>query len=229
MKKKIIVTALVVCIFVLSIASATIAYFTDTQSATNTFAVGNVDIQITEALVKVESGNANGTENIVKVDPEKRQINKDLDYSAIRNLYPGQTIAKDPTIENVGSENAYVAAKITISGLNGLITGDNVKNFLTNGAINTAGNYIAYGLDNGTLTIYFIANDALTATNGKVMLFDTVNIPATWGNEEMKECSDLVIKVEAFATQKAGFADAKTAIQTAFEEEFGSVVFNEIA
>jgi predicted ribosomally synthesized peptide with SipW-like signal peptide len=229
MKKKIIVTALVVCIFVLSIASATVAYFTDTQSATNTFTVGNVDIQITEALVEVESGNANGTENIVKVNPEARQINTDLDYRTIRNLYPGQTIAKDPTIENVGSENAYVAAKITISGLNGLITGDNVEEFLTNGAINTAGNYIAYKLDGGTFTIYFIAKDALTAQSGKVMLFDTVNIPATWGNAQMEECSDLVIQVEAFATQKAGFADAMTAIQTAFATEFGSVVFNEIA
>ena len=48
-------------------------------------------------------------------------------------------------------------------------------------------------------------------------------------NAQMEECSDLVIKVEAFATQKAGFADAKTAIQTAFETEFGSVGFNVIA
>jgi hypothetical protein len=61
------------------------------------------------------------------------------------------------------------------------------------------------------------------------MLFDTVNIPATWGNAQMEECSDLVIQVEAFATQKAGFADAMTAIQTAFATEFGSVGFNEIA
>ena len=238
MKKKIFIVALVVCIMAISIASASMAYFTDTETVDNTFTSGDVEIQITEAKVTVEAANSNGTENIVKVNSEERQINTDLDYSTIRSLYPGQTIAKDPTIENIGSEDAYVAAKITIAGVKDLVVDADTDGtgvvtaataLLTGGALHTAGNMIAYGADaNGNVVVYLIVSQALVAENGKVMLFDTVNIPKLWGNDQMKECADLKITVDAYATQKVGFADATTAIKTAFETEFDSITFSAI-
>ena len=48
-KKKIITLALVAVIAVTAIASASIAYFTDTKTAKNTFTMGNVKIALDEA------------------------------------------------------------------------------------------------------------------------------------------------------------------------------------
>ena len=48
MKKKILTAALAVCMLATLVIGASLAYFTDTESKTNTFTVGNVDITLTE-------------------------------------------------------------------------------------------------------------------------------------------------------------------------------------
>lgn len=48
MKKKLTAVALVVCMLAVMLVGASLAYFTDTDSATNTFTVGNVKIQQNE-------------------------------------------------------------------------------------------------------------------------------------------------------------------------------------
>ena len=61
MKKKI--TALCLCVALLAVAvvGASLAYFTDTKSATNTFTVGNVKIDLLESsLHRENAGVANG-------------------------------------------------------------------------------------------------------------------------------------------------------------------------
>ena len=234
MKKKILLVTLVVCVLAMTIASTTMAYFTDTEKAENIFTTGKVDIQLTQAMVQVEAANAAGTENIVKVDPEVRQTFTSLDYSTIRNIYPGQIVSCDPRIENIGSETAYVAAKITISGVNRtLIAPDaTVKNFLQGGELSTTGNLVAYDVSGDDIIVYVIVARSLVKYAGNTnvadyyaVLFQTVNIPTAWGNDEMTECADLEITVDAYATQQVGFADAQTAIQTAFATEFGSITF----
>ena len=62
MKKKI--TALCLCVALLAIAvvGASLAYFTDTKSATNTFTVGNVKIELLESQYhRVNAGRGNAT------------------------------------------------------------------------------------------------------------------------------------------------------------------------
>ena len=55
MKKKI--TALCLCVALLAVAvvGASLAYFTDTKSATNTFTVGNVSIDLLESSLHREN------------------------------------------------------------------------------------------------------------------------------------------------------------------------------
>lgn len=48
MKKKVTAIALAVCILAVAVIGATMAYFTDTDSKTNTFTFGKVDIDLTE-------------------------------------------------------------------------------------------------------------------------------------------------------------------------------------
>lgn len=92
-KKKAIIM-LVVLLLVGAIAAGIYAYFTDTESKTNTFTIGNVDIQLTEPLY----------------DAAKQA---DADYG--KNLMPGEEVVKDPTITNISTANsAYLFAKVTV-------------------------------------------------------------------------------------------------------------------
>ena len=101
MKKKVAALALVVLLLVAAVVGGTLAYFTDTDSATNTFTVGNVDIELDEAAVSYEGGNwVAGTERVQSNTYEK--------------VYPGAVIPKDPTVHNVGSNSAYVRVKVNI-------------------------------------------------------------------------------------------------------------------
>lgn len=90
MKKKIVAIALVACLALTVIAGATLAYFTDkTEVKKNVFTVGNVDITLTEP-----KWDANGTQDAPEV-------------------YPGEKLAKDPTVENVGANPCFVRIKVT--------------------------------------------------------------------------------------------------------------------
>ena len=52
MKKKVTAIALAVCILAVAVIGATMAYFTDTDSKTNTFTFGKVDIDLTEESIE---------------------------------------------------------------------------------------------------------------------------------------------------------------------------------
>ena len=61
MKKKITAIFLCVALVAIAIVGASLAYFTDTDSATNTFTVGNVKIDLLESsLHRENAGIANG-------------------------------------------------------------------------------------------------------------------------------------------------------------------------
>ena len=73
------------------------AYFTDSDSATNTFTVGNVTIDLTEP-------NWDGADDT--------NGNNIPDYA--ENLTPLKTVVKDPTVENTGVNDAYVFVEVTV-------------------------------------------------------------------------------------------------------------------
>ena len=86
-KNGIIAAALVM---MLAIGTA-IAYFTDMGSVTNSFTVGNIDIELEEP---------------------------NWDPDAAKDITPMMEIAKDPQIENIGANPAYVFAVVTIPRAN---------------------------------------------------------------------------------------------------------------
>ena len=95
MKKKITAIFLCVALVAIAVVGASLAYFTDTDSANNTFTVGKVDITLVEK-------NADGTE-----------------FTPDQKLYPGtktqNNIAKIVTVtNNEGSEDAWLWAEIWI-------------------------------------------------------------------------------------------------------------------
>ena len=69
MKKKI--TALCLCVALLAVAvvGASLAYFTDTKSATNTFTVGNVKINLIESRYHRQGSGSSGDTSIPPPPP----------------------------------------------------------------------------------------------------------------------------------------------------------------
>ena len=95
-KKKIVTLSAVAAVAAIMITGSTMAYFTDTKEATNTFTMGNVSIKLDEIDITSDTGERTEEGN---------------DYS---NLVPGQTVAKDPVIYNTGINEAYIRALVTV-------------------------------------------------------------------------------------------------------------------
>lgn len=101
MKKKVTAIALAVCILAVAVIGATMAYFTDTDSKTNTFTFGKVDIDLTE-----DSTDANGA--------VKGYMSTDggITYPGV---LPGLVYSKVPTVTvKKDSLPAYVAITATV-------------------------------------------------------------------------------------------------------------------
>ena len=90
MKKKIVSLVLVAALAFTALVGTTLAYFTDkTEAAKNTFTVGNVKIKLEEP-----AWTASGEKDAPEV-------------------YPGEALAKDPTVTNIGKNPCFVRVKVT--------------------------------------------------------------------------------------------------------------------
>ena len=117
-KKTILVAAIAVMLVAALVVGGTLAYFTDKDDATNTFTVGNVKINLIEQQRKADN-EGNKTTNLE-------------DFKQGQHLYPivgsaqndpkdalGMPTAKNyvdkmVTVENTGSEKAYIRAYFAI-------------------------------------------------------------------------------------------------------------------
>lgn len=192
MKKKVTAIALAVCILAVAVIGATMAYFTDTDSKTNTFTFGKVDIDLTE-----DSTNENGA---VKGD-----ISTDggITYPGV---LPGLVYSKVPTVTvKNDSLDAWVIITATVPTVydwDGLFNDIDTANFTKDRKI--VGENTVY---------YFYANAAVTA-GSSVTPFTEVKInPALTQNDVAKKF-DMVIN--AYAIQKDGFSNAEAAFTAAF-------------
>lgn len=143
MKKKI--TALCLCAAMLAIAivGASLAYFTDTKDATNTFTVGNVKIKLIEQQ--------RGENGLVPFEQNKKLYPIVGSAQGAKDEYGMPTaknyVDKMVTIENTGSEKAYIRAYFAIpsaldDGYETFNAGMNVLHFnfgnkVVNGAISS--------------------------------------------------------------------------------------------
>ena len=233
MKKKIFAICLVVALAATAIVGGTLAYFTDTDAATNTFTVGNVKIAIREEF-----------------DPD----------TAV--LIPGKDINKDVFVKNTGAQDAYVRVHIAIptSVDDGDPSLDASKNFLhfnfTNASLvagqwswlpemtdstgyrgNGAGNWNFYtqkidGVDYNVYVVTYrsiLASGKETATQAldKVYLDRSVDAVQnedgsfTYKDDKGNEVTlggndNLKILVIAEGAQAEGFSDAYAALNTSF-------------
>ena len=89
--KKQLLRTMIACGLVISVAvGSTVAYLTDAETATNTFTVGNVQIDLEEPGYP---GN---------------------DSDEVKNIIPNQEIVKDPQIENTGNNDALAFLRVEV-------------------------------------------------------------------------------------------------------------------
>lgn len=213
MKKKIFAIALAASIAVLAIAGTSMAYFTDVEEATNVFTAGNVDIKLTYSGSDVDGDDDSSANDVLKVED--------------KDVYPGQTFARNATITNIGSEDAYVGAVITLTNANGnldeVITpqgdADNIPVAITTlfTKFVTDGYYVTYAEVTNGYAVYVVKTAEMSKDQTEV-LFENIVIPTAWDNAQMADFNGTEIKVTAYATQVKGMNDgALAALQTAFD------------
>lgn len=135
MKKKLTAIFLCVALVAIAVVGASLAYFTDTKSATNTFTVGNVKIDLLESRYHRQGSGSSGDTSItpptqtasgmkyvkdgatIYTDEEiKTDAANYSDYIGERgeNMVPGKKIAKSPYVVNTGSNDAYIRIRVMV-------------------------------------------------------------------------------------------------------------------
>lgn len=216
MKKKITAIALVVCLVAVAIVGGSLAYFTDTEEATNTFEVGNVDITLTEP----------NWDAALKEDAKAA------------TLIPGRVIAKDPTITvEATSQRAYTFMKVQLSAdfvdlLTKYATAQKID--LTTEAGQKAlidawfSSTVKPKIMKLDLTDKYVILGVLSPKDpgDTVTYFDAVTVPADVDGDMIKANGVYKIYITAYAIQAEGFegknADAFADRQAAFDALFPS-------
>lgn len=209
MKKKVALTAAAVALVGTLAVGGTLAWFTDTETATNVVTMGKVDI-----LLKEDGG----------TDGNKVTSPEGLEY---KNVMPGDKFQKAVSIENKGND-AYVRVKIVVSGndviLNSLVdkkvvdskdepNKDNDITFLkkVDNIFNALDLNWTKGTINGEDVCYaYVPTFLLSNNKTEETIFDIIQIPgAEWGNEYVDQKFN--IKVVADAIQSKNFDNADAA------------------
>lgn len=235
MKKLLVLALCLVTIASISVV-ATLAYFTDTATVTNTFTVGKVGIKLDEVVVDDDGKALASGARTETGNSEKYQ------------LIPGRTLDKDPTITIDGdSEDCYVVAKVEVNkaaklqellpanignndtyiGFAGFVTGGVVEGgkletaHTTNTTTMTGwtNTVVPVGkvfltqtpnVTDGNYTFYIYFEDAQQA-NDKLVLFENIIVPTAWTNDDIAALTNMEIKVTAYAIQAEGFANVYAA------------------
>lgn len=232
MKTKSKALLLTLCAVLLVAASVlgTMAYLTSTDTVTNTFTVGKVEIKLDET-------------DVTNLTGPRVQANS-------YKLMPGTTYTKDPTVTvKAGSEESYVRMKVTFNNATKIIAlctdpeyADEVTGtenafplirmvkFVEANAAKWDGiipdnmvetedmladaKYFAYDETADTLTYIFYYRETVTAPTADVVLpvlFDSITVPGWTTGEQLKALNNFRITVVAEAIQAGSFANADQA------------------
>ncbi len=191
-KRKLVLLASALCIVAILAVGSTLAYFTDGDEATNTFTVGNVDIDLQEPKWD-ESGKEDSPE-----------------------VYPTEALAKDPQIENIGANPCFVRLKIT--GWDSLIEAGLSESRITYRTNYVEG---ALGTDWVLHTDgYYYYTKVLAVGETTTPVFDQIVMPADLVNGNGETTYHIV--VNAYAVQAQGAKPSWSAVQQMTVEEIAA-------
>lgn len=196
MNKKVLSTVLAGALAVTAVVGGSLAYFTDSAEKKNTFTVGNVNITLTEP-----NWEGNGSEDA----PE---------------AYPGEPLAKDPTVKNDGANPCFV--RIKVDGLDSLSPA---------GMITYRTDYTTGGLGDGWVKGsdgYFYYDTVLEVDATTNALFDQIVMPTDLTHGDGTTEYNVVVTAEAVQAQgaKASWADVQTMTVNEIAAWFGTCGMN---
>ena len=210
MKKKITAIALVVCLVAVAVVGGSLAYFTDTDDATNTFTVGKVDITLTETNWVEEKA----------------------------TLIPGREILKNPTITvEEDSQRAYTFMKVQLSAdfvdlLTKYATAKNINLNTEAGQKALIAAWFSSTVNPKIMKLDLTDNSVILGVlspkdpGESVTYFDAVTVPPEVVGTMIKENGTYEIYVTAYAIQAEGFegqnADEFEDRQAAFDALFST-------
>lgn len=220
-KNKILALSLCTCLAATAVVGGTLAYFTDTDAATNVFTTGDVKIDLIE----------------------------DFDAENAK-LIPGIDVTKKVTVQNTGSEAAYVRVHVAIPSMldsgskdqpqyaaynNTLhfnFSKDSIEEGQWNWSTATDGsNYPGNGgkwnsyqttVEGISYNVYVItyetalASDQTTSTEAMNKVYLDTKVTNEGMAEILKELGTIKILVAAEGGQSAGFDNAYDALNTQF-------------
>lgn len=192
MKKKILAITLCVAMLAIMLVSGTLAYFTDNDAKTNTFTVGNVSIVLNEP--KWDAGGA----------------------AEAAEVYPGEALAKDPTVTNDGKNPCFV--RVSVTGWDALIKAGLSSNnitYRTDYTDNKLGTDWELHTDG-----YFYYKKVLPAGATTDALFDQIVIPTDVVNDTTG--GSYKLEVKAYACQAQGARSSFSAVEAMTVAEIAS-------
>ena len=236
-KRKLLLVALSLCMVAILAIGGTLAYFTDTDAATNVFTVGNVDIELKE--------------NYIPNSTLVPTTGKDENGNVIN------AVEKDVWVENTGSEKAYVRLHIaipaklddgydTFDASSNLVHFNAPKDSYGNGKWNwgqteasnntvSAGGAMVPNKDWNFYTTNITENDRTIKYNVYVVTYETaleqngktaqaiyqIYLEQTATNADITEAKEVLgdnwqIKIVAQGVQSTGFDDAYAAFEAAY-------------
>lgn len=207
--KKILTLSLAALLVATAAVGGTLAYFTDTDDATNTFTVGKVELTLDETDVKPD-----GT----KDTDERVQEN---DY----HLIPGHGYIKDPTVTvKAGSEPSYVRVFVTLNKAAALkeIFGEGfLPEHYVGGWDSQFWPCVGMEERGDAVTYEFRYRDIVSALDNQdkplLPLFTSITVPGSVTGEDLAKLGgetpddSFKIKITAQAIQADGFADVQAA------------------
>lgn len=244
-KRRLLVELLILLVSILMFAQATYAYFSSQSKASATITAGNVEIVLSESAVKSDSlGNlVEDTGSPIIFGSTAGTVH---DYGFV---FPGQSIFKNPTIHNIGTNDVYIAAKMSITDGDGdihrilgmgsyddidltiLFRGgvfDEPAHFGQWNGIENVTHNDSFAMvqipdrANGRYDVYFFFLKPAVKTEA-VMLFDGMYFPIEISNGDMREFEDLRIDIYGFGVQTTGFASCYDAMLGALPEHFADL------
>ena len=235
--KKLIILISMTLIMVVAIAG-TLAWLTDRDSVKNTFTVGDVQIELDEAVVD-EDGNPldNSNQPVDKVEDAAR-----TEVGNNYHLIPGQTYVKDPTVTVIAnSEESYVRMIVKVNKVaeldavfaahkdSGEVTLDKIFGGYDEDIWVYEGSEIVTeeveGKDVEKRVYEFRYKETVTTMGSEEdkelpALFETITVPGVISGEEMKTLAELAIEVEGHAIQVATFENDVEGAWAAFDAQY---------
>lgn len=210
-KKSILVAAIAVMLVAALVVGGTLAYFTDTDSAKNTFTVGNVKIELLESSLHRENAGYSNDTTVNDVSPKNVELWSDVDklgtgntskYKAGDTFYtddqikanaekytcdnvklnPGEYYHKMPYVVNTGKNDAYIRIRVMIPAA--LDTAILNSSMYTTTALNNKEFTMAYD-DSGTVERDGVMYNVYTFTRIDPLAAGAMTYWNVWGTIHM--------------------------------------------